>query len=111
MALQDQRDATETAMPKRTDANQISIVSDLRRVGLTVAVTSNVGDGFPDLVVGGRIACPHCAAKFPQNKLVELKTAAGLLTPDQEEFHQIWRGQLDVARTTDDALRITGIVK
>ncbi len=99
-------------MPKRTDGNQIEIVDSLRRVGLTVAITSNVGTGFPDLVVvGGRISCPHCAAKFPQNKLVEIKTAAGLLTPDQEEFHQIWRGQLDVVRTIDDALRIAGIVQ
>ena len=32
------------------DANQAEIVQALRKVGVTVSVTSAVGNGFPDLV-------------------------------------------------------------
>jgi len=36
----------------RTDANQARIVEALRRLGASVSVTSGVGSGFPDLLVG-----------------------------------------------------------
>jgi hypothetical protein len=38
----------------RTDANQTRIVAALRKVGATVAITSQVGRGLPDLIVGFR---------------------------------------------------------
>lgn len=34
------------------DANQGRIVAALRKIGCTVAITSHVGNGFPDLLVG-----------------------------------------------------------
>ncbi len=98
-------------MRSRTDSNQGQIVEDLRRVGMSVHVTSNVGDGFPDLVTGGIMPCPLCRRRFRQTKLIEVKSQVGILTPDQQEFHHIWRGQLDVARTSDEALRIVGVRK
>jgi len=36
----------------RVDANQKEIVTMLRRMGYSVAVTSDCGKGFPDIVVG-----------------------------------------------------------
>lgn len=38
----------------RVDANQREIVEALRKAGAFVQVTSSVGKGFPDLVVGFR---------------------------------------------------------
>jgi len=38
----------------RTDANQARIVEALRRLGASVSVTSGIGNGFPDLLVGYR---------------------------------------------------------
>ncbi len=37
---------------KRTDSNQASIVKALRKMGFTVFISSGVGNGFPDIVVG-----------------------------------------------------------
>ena len=68
---------------KRTDENQIEIVKTLRQTGISVAVTSNLGDGFPDIVTGGLMPCPHCSKKFPQTKLVEIKSEKGIL-PEPE---------------------------
>ena len=36
----------------RVDANQSRIVAALRRLGCSVAITSQVGQGLPDLLVG-----------------------------------------------------------
>jgi hypothetical protein len=36
----------------RTDANQARIVERLRAMGASVTITSHVGNGFPDLLVG-----------------------------------------------------------
>ena len=36
----------------RTDANQGAIVAALRKMGCSVAITSQVGQGLPDLLVG-----------------------------------------------------------
>ena len=72
----------------RTDGTQTEIVKALRKLGATVAVTSALGDGFPDLVVGWRGV----------NHLVEVKNGSlspskRELTPDEEKFHATWRGE------------------
>jgi len=40
-----------TRHAKRTDANQEQIVSELRSYGYRVKVTSQIGQGFPDILV------------------------------------------------------------
>jgi hypothetical protein len=68
----------------RTDANQSEIVKELRARGASVAVLSNTGGGFSDLVVGFR----------GRNVLLEVKTGPNeKLTPAQVKFQQTWRGQ------------------
>lgn len=86
-------------MAKRVDANQGAIVEALRRCGATVAITSSLGDGFVDIVVGygGR------------NYLVEIKDgsqpeSAQKLTPDEKAFHEKWRGQIAVIRSVQEAI-------
>lgn len=80
----------------RTDANQSTIADDLRTMGMSVQILSNVGDGCPDLLVGygGR------------NYLIEVKTENGQLTHDQREFFDEWRGQCDVAKRAEDVLKV-----
>ena len=87
-------------MPKRVDANQTEIVADLRKVGATVQHLHGVGAGCPDLLVGFRGV----------NYLIEIKTLGGPLRRSQVEWHDLWRGQVAVARTSEDALRIIGVI-
>lgn len=88
----------------KIDANQPGIVCELRQVpGVTVAVTSAAGDGFPDLVVGFRSRSYLIEIKDPAKSPSRRK-----LTPAQEQFHAEWRGQVDVAETTNDVLKIIG---
>lgn len=84
--------------PHRVDPNQPAIVAALRRAGCSVAVTSQLGNGFPDLVVG----------RLGRNYLLELKGPGGKLTAQEREFSAAWDGQYDVARSTLEALRIVG---
>ncbi len=88
----------------KIDGNQNEIVDALRAVGATVAITSAVGDGFPDLAVGFR----------GRSYLVELKDGSlvpskQLLTAAQKRWHAEWRGDCYVARTAADALSIIGL--
>jgi len=83
----------------RVDRNQNEIVEALRRIGCSVAVTSGVGVGFPDLVVGYRGA----------NYLIEIKDGSKppseqKLTPDQQDFKALWRGQYAVVNTPEKAI-------
>ena len=69
------------------DDNQGEIVSALRKIGCEVAITSQVGNGFPDLVVG-----------TPFQKrivLLEVKDGAKVpsaqkLTEHEQRFHDEW---------------------
>jgi hypothetical protein len=81
---------------KRTDQNQTEVVEALRAIGASVAITSMVGFGFGDLVVGYR----------RNNKIIELKFKRGTWTPAELEFHQNWQGKIDVARSIDEAIAI-----
>jgi hypothetical protein len=89
---------------KRTDANQAAIVKALRDVGASVGVMSDLGRGMPDLMVG--YTPPNGK---PQTYLLEVKTAAGKLTADEHKWHMLWRGQVAIVRSVEDALRVIGV--
>jgi len=82
----------------RVDDNQKAIVKFLREHGVTVAVTSGMGKGFPDLVCGYK----------GKNILLELKDgnkplSQQALTPEQRIWHFEWKGQIDVVNNADMA--------
>ena len=91
-------------MPKKTDSNQKAIVSDLRRFGASVAITSMVGKGFPDIVVGFR----------GKNYLFEIKDenkppSARKLTPDEAKFHLMWCGDIYIIKNINEVKEIMKI--
>jgi hypothetical protein len=89
-------------MPRRAariDDNQNEIVKRYRELGATVAVTSAQHKGFPDIVVGYRYF----------TSLVEIKDgskpkSSQKLTPDQEEFHENWYGDVRVVNCLEDVV-------
>lgn len=86
---------------KRTDANQQAIVKDLRKLGYSVFVTSMVGCGFPDIVVG--------AKKI--NFLFEVKDSeksksCRKLTNMENLFHLTWKGSVHIITCIQDAIDI-----
>ena len=88
-------------MPKSTDANQSTIVADVRKVGATVQTLHEVGKGCPDILVGFR----------GKNFIIEIKTEYGRFNALQAEWHVTWRGRVDVARTSEEALKIIGAIE
>jgi len=89
----------------RIDANQPEIVKKLRDVGATVAVTSALGNGFVDIVVGYR----------GTNYLLEIKDGSKppskrKLTEKEKVFHHTWNGSTAVVESADDALRVIGAI-
>lgn len=70
----------------RTDANQIAIIKALRAIGASVADTSGVGGGFPDLVVGHRGCLWLMECKDGKKP-----PSARKLTPAQEKFVDAWK--------------------
>jgi hypothetical protein len=77
----------------KVDANQSEVVAEFRRLGAVVQPLHSVGQGVPDLLVGYKL----------WNFLIEVKDGAkAKLTPDQVEWHRLWRGQVDVIRSVED---------
>lgn len=92
-------------MSKRVDANQPEIVKALRGVGASVLHLHTVGKGCPDILIGFR----------GQNIAAEIKDGSKppskrRLTPDEQEWHEAWRGQVAIIETVDDALRLIGAI-
>ena len=86
----------------RADLNQKKIVDALRSIGATVEITSQQGNGFPDLVVG----------YMKRTHLIEVKKpeANGKLRATQEIFRDKWKGtDVHVVNTVDEALRVVGV--
>lgn len=82
----------------RTDENQKEIVEYLRSLGALVFVTSSIGIGFVDLVVGN--------PEIKQIFLMEIKTRHGRLTKSQRAFHDLWQGLIYIIRTKEEAKEI-----
>lgn len=94
----------------KTDDNQQEIIAALRAVGASVQPLHAVGQGCPDLVVG--YLC-HLTGER-RNALVEVKDgrkspSARGLTDAQLRWHMLWEGQVAIAESVDDALRIIGV--
>lgn len=86
---------------RRTDANQVAVVKALRAIGCSVAVTSALGAGFPDIVVALR----------GRTVLMEIKDgdkppSARKLTPDEQAFRQAWRGEYVVVLSAVGAVQV-----
>ena len=85
----------------KVDANQTQITAVLRQMGATVTPTHTIGNGFPDLVVGWKGV----------TLLVEVKDGSKppskrKLTPDEQEWHGAWRGQVAIVETVEDAVQL-----
>jgi Holliday junction resolvase len=85
----------------RVDANQNEIVTMLRKMGYSVAITSDCGKGFPDIVVG----------RSGKNYLFEIKDGNKVpskqkLTDLEQQFADTWKGQYNVITCLDDAIKI-----
>ena len=82
----------------KTDTNQVEIVQALRAAGTHVAITSNLGGGFPDLVVmyADRVL------------LMEVKSKGGRLTEEEQVFYNEWSAGMVVVYSVEEALDAIG---
>lgn len=90
----------------RVDDNQWEIVAALRAAGCSVTSLASIGRGFPDIIVG----------YDGKNYLMEIKDGSKppskrRLTPDEQEWHATWRGQVAVVNSVEDAFMVIGFVK
>ena len=90
-------------MPKKVDANQPEIVEAFRSAGLYVAVTSDLGAGFPDLVVGH----PDQERVY----LIEVKNPeyGTKLTRAERKFHELWGGLVTVITSAAEGFERMGV--
>jgi hypothetical protein len=90
---------------KRTDSNQRAIVAALRQAGYSVEILSGVGEGMPDLLVGGVSRTDGDLRCW----LMEVKAQRGFLNSRQRNWRAAWRGQYAVVRTIGEALAVVGV--
>lgn len=90
---------------KRIDSNHRLIVRALRDVGVTVLSLADLGKGAPDIACGWR-----GLNYFFEIKDGSLPPSRRKLTPDEEQFHATWRGQVAVIESVDEALKAIGAI-
>lgn len=83
----------------KVDGNHSAMVKRLREYGMSVADTSRLGDGFPDIVVGWRGVNGMFEIKDPSRKPSERR-----LTDDEDKFHTAWKGQIAKVETAEEVL-------
>ena len=88
----------------RTDLTQTPIVQGLRGIGVTVAITSDVGDGFPDLVTSSRgriymMDCKSGSSRDPEK----------VMTDDQKAFMRKWNAPMYLVWSLAGAMFALGI--
>jgi Holliday junction resolvase len=82
----------------KTDVNQIEIVQALRAAGAHVAITSNLGGGFPDII------CLYNS----QVVLMEIKSKGGRMTEEEQAFYNEWQDGMVVVYSIEEALEAIG---
>ena len=88
----------------KVDDNQKMIVSQLRKIGCSVSVTSMIGKGFPDICVGWK----------GKNYLFEIKDGCKVkskktLTDHEQKFFDDWRGQVNKCESLEEICEILQI--
>jgi hypothetical protein len=84
----------------KIDRNQPEIVRDLRLLGYSVWITSALGDGGPDLIVGKGKRCIPVEVKDP------LQPPSKRQLNDRERaWHAAWGGPVVIAERTEDVLK------
>ena len=81
---------------KKADANQPAVIAALRREGYSVTPIHRVGQGCPDLLVGA----------MGVNVCIEIKDGDKPLTDGELKWHANWGGQVDIARSPDEAVAV-----
>ena len=81
----------------KKDRNHNEIAAALMKMGFSVADTSQLGEGFPDIVAG----------RAGINFLIEVKDYSlppshRKLTPEQVAFHNAWNGQICVIKCVEE---------
>ena len=88
----------------KVDANHAEIKSALERMGCSVEAISK--KGVPDLLIGidgfNLLAEVKDGSKPPSGRK---------LTPDQEKWHSLWRGQVCILKSVDDAVGLVNAVR
>lgn len=89
----------------RTDKNQKQIEKVLKQLGASVKSTSQLGNGFPDLIIGYK----------GKTYLVEIKgenSYGKTLRESQIKFKNSWKGSpIIILRTTNDAIEFINNIK
>lgn len=83
----------------KVDENQGEIVKALRKCGILIIILSGVGRGCPDLL--------WYNGYTHKMGLIDCKGEHGRLTPKQKELWELW--PVEIAKTVEQALRITGV--
>ncbi len=91
---------------KRVDANQTEIVAAFRKMGCKVFVTSSVGNGYPDLLVGVSNMAWHVEVKDGSKPLSQQK-----LTPAEKLFHEDWGFCTIIITSVDEAIAFVNMVR
>lgn len=97
----------------KVDANQTEIIQMLESAGYSVEPLSAVGEGVPDLLVGGvdrntgMLSCWIMEVKVAADKVS--KQRAGTLNKRQLAWRAEWRGQYAVVRNGYEALAVVGV--
>ena len=93
-------------LKRHKDRNHGEVVRAFRACGASVEVHEPTTAGAPDLIVG----------LFGHNLLVEVKDGAKVpsaqrLSASQLEWHQSWRGRVDVVRSVDDVMLLVASIR
>lgn len=88
------------------DANESEIIAALKAVGADVEPIST-GQGVPDLLVGYK-GVNYLIEVKPEPVKGEVFASSVKLNPKQVKWHSAWGGQVSVARTVEDALKVIG---
>lgn len=87
----------------RIDGNQKEIVRALRDVGASVLSLAALGHGVPDLLCAFRGVTVMLEVKDGS-----LPPSHRRLTPDEQNFIDLWRGRVYVVESVEAALKAVG---
>ena len=100
MVLQSKTHERAYSMRERLIALQAEITQALRSAGADVLCVNDIGEGYPNLVVG------YCGINY----LVEISRPDIPLSDDQKLFATAWRGQVKFISSVNDAFKLIGVL-